>query len=116
MGHCTGDNNWPFTPPIMLCQGTQLVDTELALRVENGKVKAEELLLTRAKLLLHDLSDAKDVAQEDRLLGYGQAGVLVEPSRRQISGSRNTSRCKSRRRSRSRSRNTSRSINHLRFP
>ena len=69
-------------------EGSQQVDAELPLRVENREVEAEKLLVRRTIMLLTLLRHTEDVAQQYRLLWDCQACVLVEPP--QVSMAENT--------------------------
>ena len=60
-------------------QSSNLIHTELSLRVEDCDVETEELLLLRSNLLLRPLGEAEDIGQTEALLGDGQAVVLIEP-------------------------------------
>ena len=55
----------------MGCQSSNHIDTELSLRVEDGDVETEQLLLLRSNLLLGPLGQAEDIGQTEALLGDG---------------------------------------------
>ena len=57
--------------PVVGSQSSNHIDTELSLRVEDGDVETEQLLLLRSNLLLGPLGQAEDIGQTEALLGDG---------------------------------------------